>query len=201
MTRVFVADDHEIVCDGLRRWCETVPGLEWAGSTGDWQVLLQRAVDEPWDVVVLDLSLPGRSGTELLRELRALRPAMRVVVYSMYPASDYAAWALASGASAYVSKSESLSVLRDALLGTAPAPVSTGHVRLPHERLSARETEVFFAVARGRTPQEVSWDLQMAPSTVSTHLKSIRAKLNARSLLDVVNYAARHGITGEPRAV
>ncbi len=194
--RVFAADDHEIVCDGLKRWCSSVPGLQWAGATGDWETLLARVKDGVCDVLVLDLSLPGRSGTRLLREVKELRPELRVVVYSMYPASEYAAWALSAGASAYVSKSAPLSELRDALLSATPAGVEAD-ARLPHERLSAREAQVFRAVARGRTPSEIAWDLEMAPSTVSTHLKSIREKLNARSLLDVVNYAARHGITGE----
>jgi two-component system, NarL family, invasion response regulator UvrY len=198
MIRVFVADDHEIVCVGLRRWCATIPTLEWAGSTGDWRVLMEGVVDDLWDVVVLDLSLPGRSGTELLREILAGRPGIRVVVYSMYPAEDYAAWAMASGASAYVSKSQPLSVLRDALLDISPVGASQKPIPLPHERLSAREKEVFLAVARGRTPSEISWELEMAPSTVSTHLKSIRFKLGVRSALEIGQYAVRNGITGMP---
>ncbi|MDO9019710.1 MAG: response regulator transcription factor [Deltaproteobacteria bacterium] len=198
MTRVFVADDHTIVCEGLQRWSETVPGLTWAGSTGEWRTLLRRAAEEEWDVLVLDLSLPERSGTELLREVLALRPALRVVIYSMYRAEDYAAWALAAGASAFVSKSEPLQALRDALLGAASEATPGDPVPLPHERLSARETEVFLAIARGRTPSEVAWDLEMAPSTVSTHLKAIREKLGARSVPEIAQYATRHGITGTP---
>ena len=197
MTKLFVADDHEIICEGLQRWAETIPSLDWVGSTGDWRTVLARAAVEEWDVLVLDLSLPGRSGTELLREILALRPTLRVVVYSMYPAEDYAVWALSSGASAYVSKSEPLRVLRDALLDAPLVAASEAPVLLPHERLSARESEVFRAIARGRTPSEIAWDLEMAPSTVSTHLKAIRIKLGVRSALDIAQYAARNGINGE----
>lgn len=197
--RVFVADDHEIVCEGLRRWCETIPTLVWAGAAHDGGDLLRRAASEAWDVLVLDLSLPGRSGTELLREVLDAQPRLRVVVYSLYPPADYEAWALSAGAAAYVSKSAPLGALRAALLGTNAPEVPAVPVRLPHERLSAREAEVFFAVARGRRPQEVSWDLDMAPSTVSTHLTSIRTKLGVRSLLEVVQYATRHGLAGEPK--
>ncbi len=193
--RVFVADDHEIVCDGLRRWCETIPALRWAGATHDGADLLRQCAQERWDVLVLDLSLPGRSGTELLREVLDAQPHLRVVVYSMYPPADYEAWALSVGAAAYVSKSAPLSALRDALLGTSAPDVPAVPVRLPHERLSPREREVFMAVARGRRPQEVSWDLEMAPSTVSTHLTGIRTKLGVRSLLEIVQYATRHGLT------
>lgn len=174
-------------------------GVAWAGSAHDGGALLALAALDAWDVLVLDLSLPGRSGSELLREVRALRPTLRVVIYSMYPASEYGAWALAAGASAYVSKSEPLAALREALLAEASAPPAppADDARLPHERLSAREREVFAALARGRSPSEIGWDLEMAPSTVSTHLKSIRSKLGVRSTFEVAQYATRHGLGGE----
>lgn len=197
MTRVFVADDHEVVCEGLHAWVETIEGLSWAGSVHTGDAVLGAVASGAFDVLVLDLSLPGRSGSELLREVRALRPALRVVIYSMYPASEYAAWALAAGASAYVSKSSPLAALREALLDLRPvATVETDAARLPHERLSSREREVFLALARGRSPSEIAWDLEMAPSTVSTHLKAIREKLGVRSAFEVAQYAARHGISG-----
>jgi two-component system invasion response regulator UvrY len=199
MTRVFVADDHAIVCEGLRAWVETVQELSWAGAVHDGPGVLAAAATGAWDVLVLDLSLPGQSGSELLREVRALRPDLRVVIYSMYPASEYATWALAAGASAYVSKSEPLAVLRNALLDVRPtSPAAGSAAKLPHERLSSRERAVFLSLARGRSPSEIAWDLTMAPSTVSTHLKAVREKLGVRSTFDVAQYAARHGITGEP---
>jgi DNA-binding NarL/FixJ family response regulator len=197
MIRVFVADDHAIVCEGLHAWIDTLPELSWAGSIGDGSAVLALAALGEWDVLVLDLSLPGRSGTELLREVRALHPKLRVVIYSMYPAEEYAAWALGAGAVAYVSKSEPLAALRDAVLDArVPTAGAGAEAKLAHERLSVREREVFFALARGLTPSEIAWDLEMAPSTVSTHLKSVRAKLNVRSTFDVAQYAARHGVTG-----
>lgn len=198
MIRVFVADDHTIVCEGLRAWVETLPELTWAGSVGDGDTLLARAAAEPWDVLVLDLSLPGCSGVELLRAVRSIQPALRVVVFSMYPAEECAAWTLAAGASAYVSKAQPLQALRDVLYATPAAQV--GDARAPHERLSAREREVFLAIARGRTPSEIAWDLEMAPSTVSTHLKGVRQKLGVRSTLEIAQYAARQGITGRTTA-
>ena len=196
MIRVFVADDHEVVCEGLHAWVDTVEGAAWAGSVHTGDAVLGAVASGDFDVLVLDLSLPGRSGSELLREVRALRPEIRVVIYSMYPASEYAAWALAAGASAYVSKSAPLTALRDALHDVRPVAPVEGGARLPHERLSSREREVFLALARGRSPSEIAWDLEMAPSTVSTHLKAIREKLGVRSAFEVAQYAARHGISG-----
>lgn len=198
MIRVFVADDHRVVCEGLRSWIESAEGLSWVGAAHDVPTLLESARSVEWDALVLDLSLPGTPSTELLAQVRALKPAARVVIFSMYPASEYRSWTLAAGASAYVSKSESLDTLHAALLGaTDPAPAGEDDSKLPHERLAPRELEVFLAIASGKQPSEIAWMLNMAPSTVSTHLKSVRKKLNAGSTLEVAQYAARHGITGE----
>jgi DNA-binding NarL/FixJ family response regulator len=81
--RVFVADDHEVVCEGLHAWVDTIEGAAWAGSVHTGDAVLGAVAAGDFDVLVLDLSLPGRSGSELLREVRALRPDLRVVICSM----------------------------------------------------------------------------------------------------------------------
>lgn len=200
MRQLFVADDHLIVCEGLRAWVESLPGVAWAGSAQDAESVLRAAATQSWDVLVLDLSLPGTPSVELLRRVKQLQPGVRVVIFSMYPASEYAQWALASGASAYVSKSQPLDALRAAIEqqdATEPTAREVDDSRLAHERLAPRELMVFLAIARGRTPSEIAGDFEMAPSTVSTHLKGIRKKLNVNSTLEVAQYAARHGITGK----
>ena len=199
MRQLFVADDHIIVCEGLRAWVESLMVFEWAGSARDADGVLSAAAKQLWDVLVLDLSLLGTPSVELLRRVKQLQPALRVVIYSMYPASEYEQWALASGASAYVSKSQPLDALRAALEQTEShdtLATEAADSRLAHERLAPRELSVFLAIARGRTPSEIAGDFEMAPSTVSTHLKGIRKKLGVNSTLEVAQYAARHGITG-----
>jgi DNA-binding NarL/FixJ family response regulator len=196
LVRVFVADDHHIVCEGLRAWVEAHDALDWSGCALDADALLDRATHEPWDALLLDLSLPGCPSTELITRVRAAQPALRIIVYSMYPASEYANWTLAAGASAYVCKSEPLAALLQALLAQAPPAVTPppDDARLAHEKLAPRERAVFLAIARGCTPSQIAWELAMAPSTVSTHLKGVRKKLGVSSTLEVAQYAARHGI-------
>ncbi len=199
MVRVFVADDHHIVCEGLRAWVEAHEALHWSGCALDAPSLLDHAARESWDALLLDLSLPGCPSTELITRVRAAQPPLRIIVYSMYPAAEYANWTLAAGANAYVCKSEPLAALLKALLAPA-SPVATAaasdDARLAHERLAPRERAVFLAIARGCTPSQIAWELDMAPSTVSTHLKGVRKKLGVSSTLEVAQYAARHGIAG-----
>ncbi|MFO0558625.1 MAG: response regulator transcription factor [Polyangiales bacterium] len=197
MVRVFVADDHRVVCEGLRSWIESTDGLRWVGAAHDAETLVELAPSTLWDVLVLDLSLLGTPSVELLARVRAIKPEARVVIFSMYPASDYRAWTLAAGASAYVSKAAPLDALRAALFGelTDEAPADDS-AKMPHEKLAPRELEVFLAIAGGLTPSEIAWELELAPSTVSTHLKSVRKKLNVSSTLEIAQYAARLGIQG-----
>lgn len=198
MVRVFVADDHRVVCEGLRSWIESTDGLQWVGAAHDATALVELAASMTWDVLVLDLSLLGTPSTELLVRVRAIKPEARVVIFSMYPASDYRAWTLAAGASAYVSKAEPLDALRAALFGeVVEDAVADESAKMPHEKLAPRELEVFLEIANGKTPSEIAWLLEMAPSTVSTHLKSVRKKLNVSSTLEIAQYAARHGIRGD----
>jgi DNA-binding NarL/FixJ family response regulator len=192
---VFVADDHSIVRDGLRAWIGALIGLRWVGDCETGGALIDRARLERWDVLVLDLSLPGVPGTELLRFVRALHPSLRVVVYSMYPAEQFEQWALDAGAIAYVPKSAPLSQLEEALRSERePAPNESG-AQLPHERLSDRERRIFDLVSSGLTPSEIAIELAMAPSTVSTHLRAIREKLGVRSVSEIAQYATRHGLS------
>lgn len=191
--KVFIADDHAVVREGIRSWIEHTPPLEWAGSASTAEGLLATFDTLVTDVLLLDLSLPGKSCTELLPVLHVRRESLKIVVYSMYPAEQYEPWAVANGACAYVSKSRPLGALLDAILLRAVNGATP--VRPPHHELTEKETLVFLAVARSKTPSEIAWELNIAPSTVSTHLKAIRSKLGLRSLIEIAQYAARHRVT------
>jgi DNA-binding NarL/FixJ family response regulator len=177
------------------------------GEASDGRELLQAAERGDWDVLVLDLSLPRVSGHEALRRLRADKPALRIVVLSMYSEEQYAIRLLREGASAYLSKErpgeEVIEAIRRAASGATyvtqtvaermlRAPAQTE--KLPHQTLTAREYQVFSLIASGRTVSEIAAELDLTMSTISSHLHQIRSKLAVRSNAEIVGYAHRMGL-------
>ncbi len=207
MIRVFLADDHAIVRDGLRRLIADTPGMELVGETARGRVVLDRAAEGGWDVLVLDLSLEDVGGVEVLRLLRERAPKLPVVVLSMYPEAQYAVRILKMGAAAYLSKGRSseelVEAIRAAALGrryvtpdAADALVVAGGGGAAHERLSEREHQVFLLLAEGRSPGDIAAQLNLSPSTVSSHLVHVREKLGVRTNGEVIQYAFRVGLMG-----
>lgn len=181
------------------------------GETGDGQEVLDRAVGADWDVLVLDLSLDGVGGTEVLRRLREMVPRLPVIVLSMYSEAQYGPRILKMGASAYLSKGRSsdelLKAIREAHAGRRYVTPAVADALLigvgqgaepPHERLTEREHQVFLLVARGRTPGEIALELSISGSTVSSHLLRVREKLGVSTNGEIIQYAYRAGVA-DPR--
>lgn len=201
MIRVFIADDHAIVRTGLSHLLATAPDMQTVGAVGDGRAVLTaaEAPDWPVDVVILDLSLPIISGIEVLRRLHESRPTLPVLVLSMHAESQYAQRLISLGAAGYVSKDRS-----DTELLTAIRTVSQGRLyvtrsyangaraaELPHEKLSARQLQVFSLLVAGRTVSEIACELDLTVSTVSTHLGHVKTKLGVRTAADIIHYAHR----------
>jgi DNA-binding NarL/FixJ family response regulator len=199
---VFLTDDHALVRDGCRRILEAEGDLRVVGEATNAATVLARAARETWDVLVLDLELPDLSGQEVLRQLRELRPRLPVVMMSMYPEELFAARLLQAGARGYLSKERTASDLV-----TAVRQVHAGRTYLhpdvalalvnepaPVEALSARELEVLRMLVGGRTSSQIAVALGLSASTVSTHLHRIKARVGARSLAELVQFAIRSGI-------
>lgn len=208
MIRVFVADDHAIVRQGITRLITDAPDMEIAGETDRGRAVLQRAEKEPWDVLVLDLSLEDVGGVEIVRRLRKDGRTFGIVVFSMYPEAQYGARMLKLGASAYLSKGRSseelMAAIRVAATGDryltaeqAIEPALDDEVLAPHERLSEREHQIFLMVVEGRTPGDMCAELNLSPSTISTHLQRVREKIGARTNGEVVHYAYQIGLTAQ----
>lgn len=210
MIRIFIADDHPIVREGLRKLIEEQPDMQVVGEASDGRQVLQQAAGARWDLLILDLSLPRVNGIEVLRRLRVDMPALRVVVLSMYPEDQYALRMIEEGAVAYLSKTlpseELLPALRAAACGatllsrnvTEQLQLQKGRDRggPPHAALSAREHQVFTLLFQGRLVSEIAAELDISGSTVSNHVAHIKEKLGARSIGEIVGYAHRAGLLG-----
>lgn len=201
MIRVFLADDHGVVRDGLRRLIADTDDLEVVGEAADGLEVVRRASEEEWDVLLLDLSLPGLSGLEILAKLKLVRPNLKVLVLSMYPEDQHGPHLLRAGTAGYLAKGRSGIELLDALRkvaagGTYVTDVVARHLvageSAPHEELSRREYEIFMLIVHGRTQLEIAAELKLGPTTVNTYVARIRQKFGARSVNEIIQYAHRH---------
>lgn len=201
MTRVLIADDHSIVRDGLKRILASTPDLEVAGeaSNGDQALALVKAHD--YDVVMLDMSMPGLSGIDLIKRLKLEKPKLRILVLSMHGESQYAARALKAGAAGYLNKDAAADALLGALrkvagggvhIGDAAAAALLHKTESPHETLSDREFEVMRFLVDGLGPTEIAERLHLSVKTVSTHKTRILEKLGLGSTAELVRYALEH---------
>jgi two-component system invasion response regulator UvrY len=169
--------------------------------------VLRRAEEETWDVLVLDLSMPGRSGLDVLGRLKQLKPALRIVVLTMHAEDQYAVRVLRAGADAYLTKGRPTSEIVEAIRAVAAggkyitprlgelllAPRGSGGSGLT-EILTDRELEVLVALAKGSSPSAIAESLAVSPSTVSTHLRAIKTKLAVDSLAALVQQAIKAGL-------
>ena len=206
MTRVLIADDHALVRDGLRHILRSASGLEVAGEASDGATTIAMIRATQADVLVLDLSMPGRNGVELLKQIKDEKPALRILVLTMHAEQQYAVRAFKAGASGYLTK-ESAS----AELVTAVSKVAAGGVYvslamaerlaqslnepaddLPHQRLSDREFEVFRRIAAGETITQIAQALSVSAKTVSTYKTRILEKMQMPHETALVRYAMRH---------
>jgi DNA-binding NarL/FixJ family response regulator len=201
MIRVLLADDHKIVRDGLRRILASHADMQVAGETsgGDETLALVRAND--YDVAVLDMSMPGLSGLDLIKRLKIEKPKLRILVLSMHGERQYAARALKAGASGYLGKDSAAELLVGAIRKIAaggvhiPEAAAAGLVsaeKAPHEALSDREFEVLRLLVEGLGPTQIGEKLHLSVKTVSTHKTRILEKLRLGSTAELVRYALDH---------
>jgi len=198
MTRILLADDHKIVRDGLRRILAAQADLEVAGEAANGDEALALVKANEYDVAVLDMSMPGLSGIDLIKRLRIERPKLRLLVLSMHGEDQYAARALKAGASGYLTKDSAAELLVGALrkiagggvhIGEAAAASLVATERSSHRKLSDREFEVLRLLVAGRSPTDVAGQLHLSVKTVSTHKTRMLEKLGLRTTADLVRYA------------
>jgi DNA-binding NarL/FixJ family response regulator len=205
--RILVCDDHPIVRKGLRDILEqeNTPATIAEATNADEALSLARK--QPWDAVVLDITMPGRSGLELLKQLREERPDLPVLVLSVHPADQYAVRVLRAGASGYLTKEsapeELLTAIRHVLRQGRYISPSVGETlaaglgrpaeESAHHGLSDREFEIARLLASGKRVSEIAQELSLSVKTVSTYRTRILSKLNLKTTAGIVRYAIKHG--------
>lgn len=206
--KILIVDDHMIVRQGLMQIL--VDEFETAvfGEAGNANDALQRVHEDTWGMVLLDLSLPGRSGLDIIGELRTIQPDLRVLVLSMHPETEYAVRALKAGASGYLTKQSAGEELVEAirhifdggryisrsLAEQLAANLTDGAGGLPHEKLSDREFQTLRLLAKGHSVKEIGATLGLSAKTVSTYRARILEKLELNSTVDIARYALAHGL-------
>lgn len=209
MIRVFLADDHPVVREGLKTILSKSNDIVLAGEADNGNDVLKKARKEKWDVLVLDLSLPGRSGLNVLKELRTCSPDLRVLILSVHSEEQYALRVLKAGACGYLTKESAPEKLVQAirLIHRGERYVSEAmgaHFSFlleekaprkePHELLSDREFEIFMMIAQGMSTSDIANSLHLSVKTVSTHRANILDKMSLSSVVDLALYAVKSGL-------
>lgn len=213
MIRVLVADDHTIVREGLKQILARSGDLEVAGEAGNGNDVLRMVREEVWDVLVTDMSMPGRNGIELIKLVKQERPELPVLVLSMYDEEQYAVRVIRAGASGYLNKESASEQLVTAIRKVAAGGVHAspevmqvlfhsvrgGRAALPHEQLSDRELQVLHLIVAGKSVNEMAAQLTLSPKTVSTHKSRLLEKMNMTSQAELIRYALEHRLVQAPQ--
>lgn len=209
MTRVLIADDHSMVREGLRQIIGKAPGMLVAGEAADGREALAKALAEQYDVVLLDISMPGVNGLDVLKELKSQKPRLPILILSVHSEETYAARALRTGAAGYLNKDCEPEQLIEAIRGVAlggkyisPALAERlacemeAHAETPsHEKLSDREFQVLHLLASGKTVKEIAEELALAVPSVSTYRARIIGKMKLKNVAELTHYAIRNQLT------
>lgn len=208
MIRILIVDDHAIVRDGLKQIIEDHEDMVVAGEAGDGEEALSRIRREEFDVVLLDISMPGMGGLETLKRSKAEFPELPVLVLSMHPEEQYAIRVLKAGASGYLTKEsasdELIAAIRKVAVGRkyvgsslaerlAWAVESDARGKL-HESLSDREYQVFTMIASGKRIKEIAAELSLSVKTISTYRTRILEKMEMTNNAELMRYAIENGL-------
>jgi DNA-binding NarL/FixJ family response regulator len=202
MIKVLIADDHPIVRAGLKQVIERSPDMKVAGEALDGQQVIDRVAAEEWDVVILDFSMPGKNGLDVIREIHRQRPALPVLVLSMHPESELAPRLLKAGIAGYLMKESATAELvgairkihsggryvSPALAEKLAGDLSSNSGRQPHELLSDREYQVLLGIAAGRTARDIALELSLSVKTVRTYRDRVMEKLSLKNDVELTRY-------------
>lgn len=208
MKSIIIADDHEIVRAGLKQIISNDPDLVVEGEARDGQELLEKLRKKKYDVVLLDMKMPGRSGLEILKQLKQEHPSMPVLVLSMHPEEQYAVRTIKAGASGYITKETAPDRLVEAIRkvcsgGKYISPslaeqladsIADSRSKPLHEYLTDREFQVTCMIASGKTITEIAKELFLSVKTISTYRQRILEKMNMKNNAELTHYVISNNL-------
>lgn len=208
MLRILVADDHTIVREGLKQILSGTSDIVVAGEASDGNQVLDRVRKGGYDLVLLDIAMPGMSGLEVLKQIKSERPQLPVLMLSMYPEEQYAVRTLKAGASGYLTKEsapeELIAAIRKVFMGgkyvtsslaeKLASYLETASERPAHELLSDREYQVMIMIASGKTVKNIAEELSLSVKTISTNRSRALRKLGMKTNAEVTYYAIKNGL-------
>jgi two-component system invasion response regulator UvrY len=202
--RILIVDDHAIVRKGLKHLLLEEYPSSIIEELADGQSLVEKVINEAWDIVICDLDMPGRGGLDALRQIKEISPKLPVLIVSIYPEDQYAVRVLKAGAAGYLNKDvateELAKAVRQILQGRKYVSSSitakiteelgrNGGDRAPHELLTDREFEVFKLIASGRSVSEIAEKMSLSSTTISTHRARLLAKMHIKTNAELTRYA------------
>lgn len=204
--KILIADDHPIVRQGLKQIVSETPDIIVAAEASNAREVLSNVSDNDYDVIVLDITMPGANGLDLLRTLKSLKPSSKVLILSIHPEEQYAVRALKAGAYGYVTKETAtedlVSAIRKVSVGRKyispplaerlASKLEGGTTEPLHSRLSTREYEVMCMIASGNTIGEIAERLSLSKKTVSTYRTRVMTKMDMKKTAELISYAIRN---------
>lgn len=208
MIKIIIADDHAVVRTGLKQIIESDPNLRVTGEASSGFELIEKIQEGNYDVVLLDISMPGKDGLETLKDIKRIKPKLPVLIFTVYPEDQYAVRLLKAGAAGYLNKEcepdELIEAIHRVAMGRkyvsenlaellAQKLEETSSVPL-HELLSDREFQVLCLIASGKTIKEIAEELQLSSNTVSTYRIRILEKMKMKNNAELTHYAIKNGL-------
>ncbi|MCG6980938.1 MAG: response regulator transcription factor [Deltaproteobacteria bacterium] len=206
MIKVLVADDHPVVREGLKQILAEAQDIEVAAEAEDGHKLLEKVREQGFDVVVMDITMPGLMGLDALKQLKSEHPQLPILILSIHPEEQYALRVLRAGAAGYLTKASA----PDSLIGAIRKVYRGGNyvspalaerladelrgdiTKMPHETLSDREYQVMCLIASGKTVTEIADQLALSVKTVSTYRSRILEKMRMKTNAELTHYAIEH---------
>lgn len=206
MIKILIADDHSVVRRGIKQILSEEPDLEVAGEASNSEEIFELLYKEKWDVLILDITMPGKSGLDSLIEIKQRKPELNILILSMHPEEEIAIRALKTGASGYLNKDsvpgELITAIRKVAAGgkyissnlaeSILLSLQKDNEKPPHEDLSEREYQVLCLLASGHSLSKIAEELSLSIKTISTYRSRILDKMNLKTNVDLTHYAIKH---------